>query len=123
MESYPDVLLSNEPPAQKVAKVAAIKGMATKTAEAFVERIPSFIQFMQECGLTNKLYKKDASIDIDTSHPLFGKTIVMTGFRDAAIQDALKKVGANSCCKWHWHFLESSSSSNLLDGNFIFEWQ
>jgi NAD-dependent DNA ligase len=94
MESYPDVLLSNEPPAQKVAKVAAIKGMATKTAEAFVERIPSFIQFMQECGLTSKLYKKDASIDIDTSHPLFGKTIVMTGFRDAAIQDALKKVGA-----------------------------
>ena len=94
MESYPDVLLSNDSPSQKVAKVTAIKGMATKTAEAFVERIPSFIKFMQECGLTNKLYKKDASIDIDTSHPLFGKSIVMTGFRDPAIQDALKKLGA-----------------------------
>ena len=31
---------------------------------------------------------------IDESHPLFGKTIVMTGFRDAAIQQALKDVGA-----------------------------
>jgi DNA ligase (NAD+) len=30
----------------------------------------------------------------DPSHPLFGKTIVMTGFRDAAIQQALKDVGA-----------------------------
>ena len=94
METYPDVLLSNESPEQKVVKVAGIKGMATKTAEAFVERIPNFIQFIQECGLTNKLYKKDVPIDIDTSHPLFGKTIVMTGFRDAAVQDVLKKVGA-----------------------------
>ena len=30
----------------------------------------------------------------DTLNPLFGKTIVMTGFRDAAIQEALKNVGA-----------------------------
>ena len=52
---------------------------------------------MTEIGLIDKLSfsntgKKD--VPIDTSHPLFGKTIVMTGFRDAAIQDALKSVGA-----------------------------
>ena len=97
MDSYPDILLSKESTEHKIAKVAAIKGMATKTAEAFVERIPSFIQFMTEIGLIDKLSfsntgKKD--VPIDTSHPLFGKTIVMTGFRDAAIQDALKSVGA-----------------------------
>ena len=92
MDSYPDVLLSNESVTKKVAKVAAIKGMATKTAEAFVERIPNFIQFIQECGLENKLsYTKK---DLDTSHPLFGKTIVMTGFRDQDIQDIIKNVGA-----------------------------
>ena len=33
-------------------------------------------------------------VEKDTSHPLFGKTIVMTGFRDASIQQALKDVGA-----------------------------
>ena len=31
---------------------------------------------------------------IDESHPLFEKTIVMTGFRDTDIQEALKNVGA-----------------------------
>jgi DNA ligase (NAD+) len=92
MDSYPDVLISNEPMEQKVAKVSAIKGMAKKSAEAFVDRIPNFIQFMQEIGLTNKLsYTKK---NIDSGHPLFGKTIVMTGFRDDAIQDAIKSVGA-----------------------------
>jgi DNA ligase (NAD+) len=31
---------------------------------------------------------------VDESHPLFGKTIVMTGFRDTQIQEAIKNVGA-----------------------------
>jgi len=91
MDSYPDVLLSNEPNEQKIAKVADIKGMARKTAEAFVERIPNFIQFMQEIGFENKLaYIKKS---IDNANPLFGKTIVMSGFRDATVQDAIKSLG------------------------------
>jgi NAD-dependent DNA ligase/DNA polymerase/3'-5' exonuclease PolX len=96
MESYPNVIVSNESKTQKIANVAAIKGMAGKTAEAFVERIPNFIAFMQEAGLENKLSSVAAPVEkqFDTSHPLFGKTIVMTGFRDASIQEAIKKVGA-----------------------------
>jgi DNA ligase (NAD+) len=31
---------------------------------------------------------------VDESHPLFGKTIVMTGFRDTQIQEDIKNVGA-----------------------------
>ena len=31
---------------------------------------------------------------IDESHILFGKTIVITGFRDDKIEDKLKKIGA-----------------------------
>jgi NAD-dependent DNA ligase len=92
LNSYPEVLLSNESSAQKVTKVAAIKGMATKTAEAFVERINEFIQFMEEAGLTDKLYFEKQTIQ--SSHPLFEKTIIMTGFRDASVQDIIKKVGA-----------------------------
>jgi NAD-dependent DNA ligase len=93
MESYPDVLLSKESDTKKVEKISAIKGMAVKTAEAFVERIPDFIGFMKEAGLLKKLEKSEKKV-YDESHPLFGKTIVMTGFRDGEIQEALKNVGA-----------------------------
>jgi NAD-dependent DNA ligase len=93
IESYPNVLLSKESNAQKVSKISAIKGMAEKTAEAFVERIPDFIQFIKESGLVKKLAPVEKK-HVDESHPLFGKSIVMTGFRDAEIQDAIKNVGA-----------------------------
>jgi NAD-dependent DNA ligase len=101
MESYPDVLISKEPAQEKINKVASIKGMAKKTAEAFVQAIPNFIQFLQETKLTHKIAQAQAQLEQapeeskkDPSNPLFGKTIVMTGFRDAAIQQALKDVGA-----------------------------
>jgi NAD-dependent DNA ligase len=95
MESYPNVLLSKESDAQKVAKISAIKGMAEKTAEAFVEKILDFNQFIKEAGLVNKLTQGVAEKKtVDESHPLFGKTIVMTGFRDAQIQESIKNVGA-----------------------------
>jgi NAD-dependent DNA ligase len=95
MDSYPNVLLSNESISDKVKKIAAMKGMATKTAEAFVEKIPNFIQFIKESGLNNKLdITVTKKTPVDESHPLFGKTIIMTGFRDNSIQDALKSVGA-----------------------------
>lgn len=92
MESYPSVLLSKESESQKVAKISAIKGMATKSAEAFVERIPEFINFIKQAGLVKKLaFEKK---EVDRTHPLFGKSIVMTGFRDTEIQDKLKEIGA-----------------------------
>jgi DNA ligase (NAD+) len=99
MEAYPDILISKEPAQEKITKIASIKGMAKKTAEAFVQSIPNFIQFIQETGLTHKLEQEvegesQVSKVKDTSNPLFGKTIVMTGFRDANIQQALKDVGA-----------------------------
>jgi NAD-dependent DNA ligase len=99
MEAYPDILISKEPKQEKINKIAGIKGMAKKTAEAFVQAIPSFIQFLQETKLTHKIAQQAEAVvkqaeEKDTSNPLFGKTIVMTGFRDAAIQQALKDVGA-----------------------------
>lgn len=95
MESYPDVLVSSESLEDKVKKVAAIKGMALKTAEAFVEKIPGFIAFMKTAGLESKLaFVKTAAVSIDPNHPLFSKSIVMTGFRDATLIDDLKLVGA-----------------------------
>jgi NAD-dependent DNA ligase len=95
IEAYPNVLLSKETNEQKISKISSIKGMAQKTSEAFVEKIPDFIKFIKDAGLESKL-----AVDIsekkefDTKHPLFGKTIVMTGFRDTTIIEALKKIGA-----------------------------
>lgn len=95
MESYPKVLLSKETNSQKISKISAIKGMATKSAEAFVERIPDFINFIKEAGIVKKLAEGIAEKKVvDQSHPLFGKSIVMTGFRDTALQEKLKDIGA-----------------------------
>jgi len=93
MDSYPHVLLSKETNSKKVTNIVTIKGMAEKTAESFVERIPNFIQFMQEAGLVDKLSQNTSQEHVNTSHPLFGKTVVLTGFRDVLLQNELKKVG------------------------------
>jgi NAD-dependent DNA ligase len=95
IEAYPNILLSKESDDQKVAKISAIKGMAQKTSEAFVERIPDFIKFVKEAGLESKLVVDVSEKKVfNQSHPLFEKTIVMTGFRDTKILEALKNVGA-----------------------------
>uniref|UniRef100_A0A6C0D834 DNA polymerase beta n=1 Tax=viral metagenome TaxID=1070528 RepID=A0A6C0D834_9ZZZZ len=100
LEVYPDILISQESTADKIKKITGIKGMATKSAEAFVDKIGDFVAFLKECGLESKLNSSSisnasvANIDIDTSHPLYKKSVVMTGTRDPAVIDALKKVGA-----------------------------
>lgn len=85
--------MSKETNSKKVTNIVTIKGMAEKTAESFVERIPNFIQFMQEAGLVDKLSQNTSQEHVNTSHPLFGKTVVLTGFRDVLLQNELKKVG------------------------------
>ena len=95
LNELPDILVSNKSEEQKIIAVASVKGMATKTAEAFVYKIEDFKKFLNECGLENKLYKKANTLTVDKSHPLFGKTIVLTGTRDKNIIDFLKNVGAN----------------------------
>jgi NAD-dependent DNA ligase/DNA polymerase/3'-5' exonuclease PolX len=96
MKSYPDVLTKNDSSllSTKISKVASIKGMALKTAESFVDKIPNFIQFMEECGLTKKLSQKITQKQFDENNPLFGKTIILTGFRDNDLQNELKEIGA-----------------------------
>jgi len=99
LEGVPDLLITNDTTMVKVEKVTAIKGMAVKSAEAFVSKIEDFVSFLKSCGLEKKLEFKlketvVANACINSSHVLFGKTVVMTGFRDKELQDFLKKVGA-----------------------------
>jgi NAD-dependent DNA ligase len=75
--------------------VAAVKGMAGKTAEAFVGKIDDFKTFLKECGLEGKLHEKPEVKTVDQSHILFDKNVVLTGTRDKQVIDFLKSVGAN----------------------------
>ena len=97
MEAYPDILVSGETESEKIAKVAAVKGMAGKTAEAFVKNIVAFKEFLVECGLEGKLVavgEKEKAVALDSSHPLFKKSVVLTGTRDKVLIERLKSVGA-----------------------------
>ena len=69
--------------------------MAKKSAEKFVEKIPEFITWAQEAGAQDKLDYAAAqeAVTMDKSHPLYGKKIVMTGFRDKALVADIEAVG------------------------------
>ena len=90
----PDILTSNKSEQQKIAEVTLRKGMAQKTAEAFVSKIDDFKNFLDDCGLEYKLYETTSTKKIvNNSHPLYQKTVVLTGTRDKQIIDYLKDVG------------------------------
>lgn len=103
MEAYPNILSSGESKEEKVNKVLQLKGVAGKSAEAFVEGIDAFNQFFSEIkGITSATPSATPSATtsstnataLDTSHPLFKKTVVLTGFRDKELLQRMKDVGA-----------------------------
>jgi len=44
--------------------------------------------------LEDKLHQSIETIEIDSSHELFEKSVVITGFRDKSLEEKLKGVGA-----------------------------
>jgi len=97
IETYPDILTSTESNEVKIKKLTEIKGMATKTASAFVEKIPDFIAFLKETGLEGILQQpvaKSAQVIAVPNHPFSGKTIVVTGLTEKVIEDKVKAIGA-----------------------------
>jgi NAD-dependent DNA ligase len=92
------ILTSTESVADKKKRIAAIKGMAVKTADLFVESIPRFLVFLNDCGLRGKLITsgsaKKAEDKKDESHPLYKKSIIMTGSRDKILEKKLVEIGA-----------------------------
>jgi NAD-dependent DNA ligase len=101
MEAYPQIFQSGESMEEKVKMLVSIKGVGEKNAKAFVQNMGTFLDFLRECGLEGKLnasvVPKNVSVpveNVDTTNPLYGKTIVMTKVRDKSIIDHLAKVGA-----------------------------
>jgi len=95
LNELPNILTSLDNEQTKITAVASVKGMAIKTAEAFVSKIENFKTFLKECGIENKMTEKVATKTVDQTHPLFDKTVVLTGTRDKDIIEFLKNVGAN----------------------------
>jgi len=117
LEEYPDILTRTEAPEQKIELLLKIKGIGKENAKSFVENIPKFMGFLRECNLEEKLHihkssqeqtnnetlsntieladgvEPIAKKEIDSSHPLYNKHIVMTKVRDKTIIDGLKRVG------------------------------
>jgi len=93
MEEYPDILTSSDSEQEKLNKVAALEGFKDKTARLFVPHIPKFVKFVNDIGMTSKLTNIPVK-NVDKSHPLYNKKIVITGFRDKELQQKLDKIGA-----------------------------
>ena len=74
-------------------KVSSVFGMSKKTADEFVNLVPDFIEFMEKINEVNKLQYENPLNKLDKSNPLFGKKIVMTGFRDKDLIEEIKARG------------------------------
>ena len=103
LNEEPNIFSTNESRSQKISRIINIKGIANKTADAFTEKIEPFINFINEINMEYKLQTHtQEQIQIQNqeqdqkkmNHPLNNKTIIMTGFRDANIQNSLKQIGA-----------------------------
>ena len=96
MDAEPTILTSLDSNETKIKKITDIKGMAVKSATAFVEKIPDFLAFLKETGLQGILIvapKAAAPIAVP-NHPFSGKTIVVTGLTEKVIEDKVKAIGA-----------------------------
>lgn len=93
LDEEPTILTTKISNEEKIERVKLIDGMAEKSARKFVEFLPAFQNWIQDAGLQEKLIPEKME-SADTSHPLYGKKYVITGFRDSDLSDKLKKYGA-----------------------------
>ena len=93
LKQYPDILTSNLTLEEKETEVGKVQGMAKKSSKLFVENINKFKEWAESANLQSKLNYIDDE-QVDDSHQLYDKNIIMTGFRDKELTEELEKVGA-----------------------------
>jgi NAD-dependent DNA ligase len=92
-ELYPDILENNISDSEKIINLTKIKGISQNSARQFVEKIPEFLSFLNKIinvETKNKLLNRNF---VSCNHPLYKKTIVITGFRNSELIDKIEKVG------------------------------
>ena len=101
MKKYPNILVSGDNDTAKIYMITSIDGIELKTAEKFVAGIDPFIEFMKEAGLFDRFVGSEntdlgapaAHTNVSQNHPLYGKRIVFTGFRDKVLSSRLELLG------------------------------
>ena len=97
LSAIPDIIVSSKTDIIKIKQVGEINGMAIKTSERFVEKLSEFRMWIKDAGLEYKLSSTIvANTTIDKDHSLYGKKIVMTGFRDKDLVQSFERLGAIS---------------------------
>ena len=89
LDEYPEILEKDQSIEDMVQEVMKIKGFAKKTAERFAKNLAQFKKFAKDIGYNINIKKKIKN----TGHVLYKKKIVITGFRDKPLQEAIVKAG------------------------------
>lgn len=99
-EKYPRILIEDETKENKCLRLLEVNGIGYENAKSFVDNLDNTLIFLEECGLMGKLYniqsnqetpKTSEIVGKTEKHPIFGKKIVFTGFRDKCIMELLEK--------------------------------
>ncbi len=93
LDEYPYILTMKANSPKKREMVVDIDGFAEITAKKFVKNIPAFKRFIRENDLEYKLEYIKEQASYDTSHPLYEKNILMTGFRDEDFKMNIRNAG------------------------------
>jgi DNA ligase (NAD+) len=96
LTDIPDILTSDVSYDEKIVLVENVNGIAYKSAKQFVENIPAFIKWCKIANVESKLFTFNALKPNVVFQPnkLFGKKIVITGFRDKLLVTSFEKLGA-----------------------------
>ena len=93
LQAFPDILTADLSKTEMTSMVGKIRGMGASNVEGFVNNVDRFVDFMKESGLQDRLdYKPKAPVG-DESDPLYGKEVLMTGFRDKELTKAIEARG------------------------------
>jgi NAD-dependent DNA ligase/predicted nucleotidyltransferase len=88
MSAHPDIITDEgREEAENVAMIAAVHGMANKTAKLFASNISKIRAFLTETHLLDKLIVDETVGNTDS--PLYNKKIVLSGFRDKTLVSSI----------------------------------
>jgi len=104
LDTYPDILTNIT--IDSIQHISKLKGMSLQSANAFIETVPVFLQFIDEIIVNDSIKTQlfapknndtqtqtQTLYNYDKSHLLDNKSVVMTGFRDAELVHKIESVG------------------------------
>ena len=92
LDNYPDILEKDHKSAMNC--ITCVRGFSNKSAEKFVNHMETFKKWVIDNNLTKSI-KPVKKVKYNMGHPLYGKSVVLTGFRDKNVLEQLKNIGAN----------------------------